>query len=349
MEQEIRALWHLAYPKTETDEMDVFFDEIFAPDATFVARKDKDMVACAQWQERKMMFVGQTLNIGVVRGLLVSPEMKAAERNAKIGEVLQQIHRNQYEKGVHFSLIVPRDAKERQCLEQFGYITATYRLTADVKMPPFFAPDEKVKVTEEMEWGRDLWLFYAQNGGIHEMEMKMTEEDFYALLEMHDLAGGSVYAARRHNKVVGIALARREGKPLKSGKPSTKQFRMNVSYILASDESVLRNLHYYILERGKCSQIVMTGGCPAKGFANVQPYAMVRAINAEKFLTTVARRLPGLQLVVCLDGDKDIPENNVHYRLRDGRCFVNTTVADSVVGPGGIPAMLLSGQPVLIP
>ena len=93
----------------------------------------------------------------------------------------------------------------------------------------------------------------------------------------------------------------------------------------------------------------MVGGCPARGFKGAEPYAMARIINVEKFLTFIGRLYPGLQLHVGIQNDHDIPENNGFYQLIDGRLHITDQKPDSITTPGGLAAVFLAAQPVLMP
>lgn len=350
LENEVRQLWDKLPGAFSNDEIEIFFDEQFDAEATVAVRQDGKLVACGQWGERKMTFVGQPISVGLVQGLMADASLKPAERAARLAEVLAQILRQQQERGVMCSIVLPTDAKQRQWLESLGYMTASHRLTAESKLPEDFTPDARIEVKEAVEWGRELWVYYAQHGGLHDFEMKLSESDFFAMLARHDALGGQVLVARRHGKIVGIALALREGKPLKNGKPSEKNFRMNFKYVLATDATVLYTMQHAALALAPdCKQLVMVGGCPAKGFKGAVPLAMMRGVCMEKFLSFVANCLPGLQLVATIDSDEQLPENNATYRLRDGRCYVSPFLTENRMTPGGIPAMLLAGQPVQIP
>lgn len=332
------------------DEIDIYFDEIFDPAATTTVSEGDHILAAGQWQEHKMTFVGQPISVGLVSGLCVDTQLKPAARQARLADVMRQLHTAQYAHGMMCSIVIPTNDAQRQWLEGQGYMVCSHQLSAETKLPDGFLPDGRIQVSEVTEWGRELWIFYAQHGGQHDFELRLSENDFFAMIARHDLRGGSVLVARRHGKIVGIALALREGKPLKSGKSSTKQFRINFRYVLASDPHVLYTMAQHALAaHPDCQQLYMTGGCPAKGFKGAEPHAMMRVIDAQKFLRFVADRLPGLQLTVGIDSDTDLPVNNAGYRLRDGRLYVSSELGDSIVVPGGIPAMLLAGQPVQVP
>lgn len=350
LERELRALWQKSRPTMSQDEIDIYFDEIFDAPSTVCVADGAHILAAGQWQEHKMTFVGGPISVGLISGLTADPLLKPAEREAHLADVLRQLHQRQYAHGIMCSIIIPADDKQRQWLGAHGYMTTSHQLAAETKVPDNFQTDPRIQVSEAQEWGRDLWIFYAQHGGLHDFELRLTENDFFAMIARHDHRGGRVLVARRHGKMVGLALALREGKPLKNGKPSTKQFRMNFRYVLAADPHVLYTMVQHALAADPdCKQFVMTGGCPAKGFKGAQPHAMMRVIDAQKFLRFVAERLPGLQLTVGISTDTDLPVNNAGYRLRDGRLYVSEDYGSSIVTPGGIPAMLLSGQPVQVP
>lgn len=350
LETEVRSLWQNNRPDLTEDEVDIYFDEIFDADTTVAVKNGDRVVASGQWAEHKMTLAGATINVGLISGLTVDQRLKPAERAAKLGEVMSELHKRQHRHNMLLSIVVPTDAKQRQWLEAIGYMTATHRLAAETHALEQLTEDSRIEVDEALEWGRELWIFYAQHAGQNFFELRLNENDFFAKIARHDALGGHVLVARRHGKMVGLALALKEGKPLKNGKPSDKQFRMNFKYVLASDEQVLYRLRQKAMSLApECKQFVMTGGCPAKGFKGAAPHAMMRVVDAEKFLKVVAERLPGLQLVVGIDSDTDIPSNNGGYRLRDGRCYTSSTLGDSIVTPGGIPAMLMAGQIVQVP
>lgn len=349
LETEIRQLWQHAVPSVNTDEQEVFFDELFDATATTAVGEDS-AVASAQWTEHKMTFVGRPISVGVVNGLVVSADLNTTERGARASEVLEAIHRQQYDEGMMLSIIMPADKTQRAWLETQGYSNVAHRIAAEAHIPADYVSDPRLEVEEVEEWGRELWIYYAQHAGSHDFELKLNEADFFALISLNDLRGGSVLVARRHGKICGMALVQREGKPLKSGKASDKQFRMNIKYILAADVRVLYGIQQYAATLAPdCKQIVITGGCPAKGFKGAVPGAMMRVIDAEKFLTFVAASLPGLQLNVTMRDDAHLPVNNRTFRLREGHLFVTTATVDSTSTPGGVLAMLMAGQPVQVP
>lgn len=186
------------------DEIDIYFDEIFDPAATTTVSEGDHILAAGQWQEHKMTFVGQPISVGLVSGLCVDTQLKPAARQARIADVMRQLHTQQYARGMMCSIIIPTSDVQRQWLKSIGYMTVTHLLSAETQIPAAFRPDGRVEVTEAQEWGRELWIFYAQHGGQHDFELRLSENDFFAMIARHDLRGGSVLVALTHASIVGL-------------------------------------------------------------------------------------------------------------------------------------------------
>ena len=254
------------------------------------------------------------------------------------------------QKGALISMAFPKDNEERKILEDCGYTIASHIIEADPNTPKADTATAGTCIQEETEWGNDLWSFYNRNGGRHDFEVKMSEGDFFALIEQNDAAGGSLIVARRKKNIVGLALTRREGKPLKNGRTSTKNFRVRIPFILALQEEGFFDL---IRHAGTlypdCKQTLVSTACPPKAFEGSRPYAMVRAIQAEKFMAEMARQMLGLQLEISITDDDDLPENNGGYRIFNGKCHRSNLPMESKTTPGGIPALFMVGRPAVIP
>ena len=78
------------------------------------------------------------------------------------------------------------------------------------------------------------------------------------------------------------------------------------------------------------------------------PYAMARVINVPHFLSAIATRNPGFQLHIGVDGDMDIPENNGWYIVENGRVRLTDLKPESIVTPGGLAAMFMAAQPMVL-
>ena len=352
LQRHMRTLWKKCRPNLDDETIDIYFSETYDPAMLSTAEDEKgEMAACSQFLMRRMNFMDRNLHIGILTALAYNPELEDEKLLPTVKESLKRQHLRMARHGALISLAFPSNEKERQLLQGCGYTIASHCIEGDPKVTEYTpVPDPSIVIDEETEWGRDLWLFYARNGGGHNFEVKMTENDFFALIAQNDVAGGHLIVARRHGHIIGIALIRREGKPLKSGKPSNKTFRTRIPYILAVQQDVF----YRLLEHAKTiypdsKQTMVTIACPPKGFEGSRPYAMVRIIRAEDFLKEVAATLPGLQLETGITHDEDLPENIGGYRLRRGKCYTSTECPPSATTPGGIPAIFMASQPALLP
>ena len=78
------------------------------------------------------------------------------------------------------------------------------------------------------------------------------------------------------------------------------------------------------------------------------PYAMARVINVPRFLNSIAKPNPGFQLHIGIDGDMVLPENNGWYIIENDKVRLTDLKHDSDVTPGGLAAMFMAAQPMVM-
>ena len=88
--------------------------------------------------------------------------------------------------------------------------------------------------------------------------------------------------------------------------------------------------------------------CLPGSLKNSVPYAMARVVNVPLFLSYIATKNPGFQLHVGVEGDLDIPENNGWYIVENGRVRLTDIRPESIVTPGGLAAMFMAAQPLVL-
>lgn len=348
LEAQTRQLWQLSFPSDSADFLDLYFAQRYTTERNVTQRHNAQVLAAAQVLPFRFNFAGKPIQVGYISGLCTHPDHRGKGLGSK---VMRESHRKMWNEGQLISFLIPGNEKLRKWYEKQehgAYWTATHRLSVDVTPKEDFRPDLYLDIMPEEQWGRELWQYYNTFGGRHPYEMRLDEPAFSVAIQTHLLSGGKVLVARRRGKIVGFCLALREGKPLKSGKPSTKNFRGLIRYLITTDEHIMRQLQYRAMQVLEVKDIVMQGGCPGKGFEHSRPYAMARIINVEAFLRFIGRIYPGLQLHVGIDGDLDLPENNGYYQLMDGQLTITDQRPDNIITPGGLAALFLGAQPTLM-
>lgn len=349
IKQQTRALWQKAFPNDSEDFLDIYFEDRYTDDRNVTVRKDAKVVAATQVLPLRFNFAGHPIKVGYISGLATDPDA----RNQGWGkQLMRDALRKMYDEGVMLAFLIPGDDKLRAMYErpEWGcFSNATSRLAVDITPAADFEVDERLDIEPELEWGDELWQYYNKYAGHHPYEVKHDEDGFFAAISAHDLADGHVIVARKRGKIVGFTLALKEGKKLKSGRRSTKQFIGTVRFTLTTDERVMHQLHHRAYELLGVKELQMVGWCPARGFKNAEPYMMARVVNVELFLQFVGRVFPGLQLHTGVQNDLLLPENNGFYDLMEGRLAIVEHAPDSIGTAGTLASVFLQPQPVLSP
>ena len=252
--------------------------------------------------------------------------------------LLHEAHRRLFRQGAAISFLVPNNDELRHFFEkpQHGaFWTAVYRqnLPLDVTNDGAF---DKIEVTQPDEWANELYVFYRRLTSELPFMVHPSENDFFAALEDADAKDGYVLVARRKRRMVGFCLA-------------VKEDDGNV-YIrtLAITETAVRAAFVDYLCKASDVDKVYRRFCLPGSLKGSVPYAMARVINVPRFLSAIATPNPGFQLHIGVDGDLDIPENNGWYVVENGRVRLTDEKPDSIVTPGGLAAMFMAAQPMVM-
>ncbi|MCF0235537.1 MAG: GNAT family N-acetyltransferase [Bacteroidaceae bacterium] len=344
-----RQLWRQAFPLDSEEFLDIYFEDRYTDQRNVTVRRDAKVVAATQVLPLQFQFAGAALPAGYISGLATASEHRGKGYGRK---VMREALRKMYDEGQVLALLIPGDDQLREMYARpdFGaFQTASHRISVDITPAADFEVDSKLDIEAELEWGDELWQYYNTYAGRHPYEVKHDEDAFFAAIQSHDLADGQVIVARKRGKIVGFTLALKEGKLLKGGRRSTKQFHGVVRFTLTTDERVMHQLHYRAYQLLEVKELQMVGWCPGRGFKGSTPYAMARVVNVERFLRIVGRIFPGLQMSVCVEGDEIIPENNGHYELMDGQLRIVAQSQANPSTPGALAAVFLLSQHVLTP
>lgn len=332
--QQTRELWKTCFNDSE-DFMDIYFKDKYTDDSNLTIRHDSKVVAAMQLLPYRMTFYGAVEHVGYISGLGTLPEFRG---KGYASNLLHEAHRRLYSQGATLSLLIPQDEELRHFYEkpQHGaFWTSVFRqeLPLDVSNDGRF---DKIEVTRPDEWGEDLYVYYRRLTSELPFMVHPSENDFFAALEAADLQDGYVLVAHRKRRLVGFCLAVKE--------PNGKVYIRT----LAITEAATRAAFVDYLCKTCDVDKVYRRFCLPGSLKNSVPYAMARVVNVPLFLSYIATKNPGFQLHVGVEGDLDIPENNGWYIVENGRVRLTDIRPDSIVTPGGLAAMFMAAQPLVL-
>lgn len=334
IKNQTRDLWRTCFNDSE-EFMDIYFEDKYTDASNLTIRHDGQVVSAMQLLPYRMTFYGTVQHAGYISGLATLPDFRGRGYAANL---LHEAHRRLFQQGATLSLLIPQTDEVRSYYEKpehGAYWTAVYRqeLPLDISQDGAF---DKIEVVRPDEWGEDLYVYY------HRLTMQLpfmvhpSENDFFAALEAADLEDGYILVARRKRRMVGFCLAVKE--------PNGKVYIRT----LAITEAATRAAFVDYLCRECGVDKVYRRFCLPGSLKESVPYAMARVINVPRFLSAIAVKNPGFQLHIGVDGDLAIPENNGWYIVENGTVCLTDIQPDSIVTPGGLAAMFMAAQPIVM-
>lgn len=334
IKSQTRELWKQCFDDSE-EFMDIYFEDKYTDESNLTVRKDGRVIAAMQLLPYRMTFYGSVQRAGYVSGLATLPEHRG---RGYASNLLHEAHRRLFAQGASLSFLIPQNEEMRKFYEkpQHGsYWTSVYRqeLPLDTTQDGHF---DKIEVTRPDEWGEDLYVYYRRLTSALPFMIHPSENDFFAALEAADLADGYVLVAHRKRRMVGFCLAVKE--------PNGKVYIRT----LAITEAATRAAFVDYLCKACVVDKVYRRFCLPGSLQGCTPYAMARVVNVPLFLAAVAAPNPGFQLHIGVEGDLDIPENNGWYIVENGRVRLTDIRPESIVTPGGLAAMFMAAQPIVM-
>lgn len=334
IKEQTRELWRTCFNDSE-EFMDIYFEDKYTDENNLTIRHDGNVVAAMQMLPYRLTFYGSVQHAGYISGLGTLPAYRG---RGYATNLIHEAHRRLFAKGATVSFLIPGNDDLRHFYEkpQHGsFWTAVYRQTLplDVTNDGDFS---KIEVTRPDEWGNDLYVFYHRLTRELPFMVHPSENDFFAALSAADLDDAYVLVARRKRRIVGFCLAVKEA----DGKVYMRT--------LAITETATRAAFVDYLCKACGVEQVYRRFCLPGSLKGAVPYAMARVINVPRFLSNIATPNPGFQLHIGVEGDLDIPENNGWYIVENGRVRVTDVKPDSIVTPGGLAAMFMAAQPMVM-
>lgn len=334
IKNQTRELWKTCFNDSE-DFMDIYFADKYTDESNLTIRHNGQVVAAMQLLPYRMTFYGTVQHVGYISGLGTLPAFRG---KGYASNLLHEAHRRLYSQGATLSLLIPQDNELRSFYEkpQHGaYWTAVYRqeLPLDTSNDGNF---DKIEVSRPDEWGEDLYVYYRRLTSELPFMVHPSENDFFAALEAADLEDGYILVAHRKRRMVGFCLAVKE--------PNGKVYIRTLAITEAATRAAF--VDYLCKECGVDK--VHRRFCLPGSLKDSVPYAMARVINVPLFLSAIVSTNPGFQLHIGVEGDLDIPENNGWYMIENGKVRLTDVRPESIVTPGGLAAMFMAAQPMVL-
>lgn len=301
--EEVKALWKLCF--NDSDEfVDLYFEQRYKDEINVATREDGRVVAALQMIPYPMTFCGETISTAYISGACTHPDYRG---RGIMRRLLTDAHRRMYQEEVLLSSLIPAHDWLFEYYGLSGYAPSFGYVNQKVALRELH-PAAACTVTDETD-NRHLlaerYHYFSAQMKKRPCCIQHPREDFLIILEDLRLSRGKMLVARRNHHIVGMAFCVKEDNFLL------------VKELLADDERVCDSLlveasRLYGTEEVNCLQ---------PSFIDSLYLGMSRVIHVERILRLIARKYPGLEMHIHIEGDEAIPENNGYYTLNGGRCL----------------------------
>lgn len=334
IKEQTRDLWRTCFNDSEAF-IDVYFSDKYTNENNLTVRKEGHVVAAMQLLSYRMTFYGTVLHTGYISGLATHPNYRG---KGYATNLLNEANRRLYNQGAALSFLIPSSNDLRSFYEKperGAYWTSVYRkeLPLDVTKD---GNTDKIVVSRPDEWHNELFIFFHRMTASLPFMVHPSENDFFAALEVADIEDGYILVAHRKKRMVGICIAVKET----NGK-------VYIRSLAITDTATRKAFVEYLKKECKVENVYRRFSLPGS-IKETLPYAMARVINVPRFLSAIAVNNTGFQLHIGVDGDLIIPENNGWYIVENGRVRLTDIKPDSIVTPGGLTAMFMAAQPMIL-
>lgn len=303
IKEKIKALWRLCFDDDEAF-IEMYFRLRYNNDVNIAISSGDEVIAALQMLPYPMTFCGKTIQTSYISGACTHPDYRA---NGVMRELLSQALMRMVHNGTSISTLIPGESWLFNYYARLGYASVFH---SSEQLLPECRLSTSTDLTVESTNAFEEAIYEYVNGHMNERPccIQHTAADFKVILADLDTTHDALFVARNAEKVVGIAIAYREGDSLR------------ISELIADNKEVRDHLLYQMQQATPCNTITLT--TPPVDNAPVYPAGMARIIDAKGVLQLYAATYPEDEMSIELT-DEQISANNGYYYLYKGKCMYN--------------------------
>ena len=294
----IRRLYDFAF-KEDLSWNDWFFERVYKDEEAFLLTGGGNALSCLLLQKYGFWFHGEETKFGYICG--ATTDVKSRHKGY-MGELMVKALQESYARGDVFAGLIPASRLLYFFYDKFSFSTVVFSEIERYTSAHVFPKTEGYKVTAPSYSGLSKLERERRSTILH------SEEGFNNILE--DIA---------HDKGTVVQIDNAEGETAALAFATVSGAEIHVKELLGSDALALDMALGAVQEELRVEMPMVVWREPSGRSSSMRSRGMIRIINVEKALETLASKNPKVDQVIRVS-DKIIPENTGIYILKDGKC-----------------------------
>lgn len=308
MKTQVKALWQRCFQDSQ-EFTDLYFDMRYRGDRNLSIEQNGQVVAALQLLPYPMTFYGTALPMNYVSGACTHPDFR---NQGLMPRLLQQALDKMVRTDNAFTTLIPAEPWLFNYYARWGYAPVFWKSNAVYHSLPMqtqtLQPDEQILSIKDGDEEIAQWMDRQYREQYTCCVLHPTQ-DLEMVYASQRLEHGRTYLLRRQGQLQAVAFAA----------PSPKGV-WHVDELLSADKTASRRLLQHICETHQQPQITLSAPASIKddGPEN-RPLGMARILQVRRVLEIYAKEHRNVELQLQIH-DEQIPLNNGHYTLAEGKC-----------------------------
>lgn len=293
----IKAIFDSAFPSDPTWNT-WFFDKVYRDEEALLLDSNGKPVSCLFLQQYEFNFHGEKVEMGYIAGAATD---RAQRQHGYMTDLLKLTLEQAYNRGDVFLSLIPASRRLYFFYDKLDFATVFY---VDIERYTSLHTFPYVEGYKEVE---PIYEDFKRLEAERSASVIHSERDFGNILE--DIA---------HDRGICTAVANPDGKVTAMAFATETDEEIHVKELISTDENA-SEMALGIIRR-YLSDKPMVVYCPPTGRkAMMRARGMMRIVNAEKALATLASKHPTIDQVIRVR-DSRLTVNNGYYILKKGTC-----------------------------